>query len=80
MSRRTRKFLLRNASESAIAIDIYAILRPQSWCVYLVNTFAGRKLYSSSEYTIQLPHVPDTIPYRAMRNVTGGGAVETHRM
>jgi hypothetical protein len=54
MSRRTRKFVLRKASESAIAIDIYAILRPQSWCVYLVNIFAGRTLC-----------VPDAIPLPA---------------
>ena len=51
MSRRTRKFLLRKASESAIAIDIYAIVCPQSWCVYLVNRFAGRTLYTSPGYT-----------------------------
>jgi hypothetical protein len=56
MSRRTKEFLLRKAFEPDIAIDIDAILCPQSWCVHLLGG------HCAPHWSIQLPRVPDAIP------------------
>jgi len=60
MSRRTGNLFLRKTSESAVAIDIYAILRPQScastWSIH------SRRGHCAPHRILQLPHVPDAIP------------------